>query len=303
MCPVPEVVLNQIEEGSDFLFVQKKLAQLNNWRMTPSFPHSELFEEDRLRRELFLMEARFVEKERAKIQREIKAVPRKLDEFMEWFEALRLNGPGQNSPLFPWLAEEATLEEMKWFIRQETAGEAGFEDLLAVTQVRIDPEAKLEMANNYWDEMGRGQKKGMHGPMLKNLVEEMEIPHDENGIVPEALALGNLMTAFAFNRRYAFLSIGALGVIELTAPGRAQLVHKGLRRLGLSPTAQRYYSLHAAIDIKHSADWNEKVIRPLIQANPRVLPFLAEGALLRLCAGQRCFERYMGEFGLFNSIQ
>ena len=37
----------------------------------------------------------------------------------------------------------------------------------------------------------------------------------------EALALGNMMIGLAANRYYAYQAIGALGVIELTAPGRA----------------------------------------------------------------------------------
>ena len=41
--------------------------------------------------------------------------------------------------------------------------------------------------------------------------------------MPEALALGNTMIALARNRRYAFHSIGALGVIEMTAPDARRL--------------------------------------------------------------------------------
>jgi hypothetical protein len=62
-------------------------------------------------------------------------------------------------------------EEMKWFLTQEVAGEAGFEDLTALTQVKLPPRAKLELARNYWDEMGRGNAKGMHGPLLATLAE------------------------------------------------------------------------------------------------------------------------------------
>ena len=52
---------------------------------------------------------------------------------------------------------------MLWFLTQEVAGEAGFDDLLAMTQVKMPVTAKLEMARNYWDEMGRGRDTAMHG--------------------------------------------------------------------------------------------------------------------------------------------
>jgi hypothetical protein len=34
-----------------------------------------------------------------------------------------------------YLAERATLEEMRWFLRQEVAGEAGFDDLVALMRL------------------------------------------------------------------------------------------------------------------------------------------------------------------------
>ena len=82
------------------------------------------------------------------------------DAFIAWFEELRENGPGQGDPLFPWLATTATREQMRWFLTQEVAGEAGFDDLLALTQIKMSERAKLEMARNFWDEMGRGAGKG-----------------------------------------------------------------------------------------------------------------------------------------------
>ena len=70
---------------------------------------------------------------------------------------------------------------MKWFIEQEVAGEAGFDDLLALTQIKMPEQAKLEMARNYWDEMGRGASKGMHGPMLERLARYLELePHSRH---------------------------------------------------------------------------------------------------------------------------
>ena len=107
---------------------------------------------------------------------------------------------------------------MRWFLTQEAAGEAGFEDLVAYAQVKLPARAKLELARNYWDEMGRGNPKGMHGPMLDRLVEALALEPAIDTTVWESLALANAMTAMATTRRYAFHAVGALGAIELTAP-------------------------------------------------------------------------------------
>lgn len=212
---------------------------------------------------------------------------------MEWFQELRNTGPGQNDPLFPWLAECATLDQMKYFLRQEVAGEAGFEDLTALTQLKMPTRIKLELARNYWDEMGRGDEKRMHGPMLSLLSEELGIKRGAKEVlVTETVALANLMIGMATNRRYAYHSLGALGVIEMTAPDRAKHVYQGLKRLGVSQGAQRYFLLHSTLDIKHSQAWNKEVIEPLVKENPTLGTWIAEGAFMRLNAGARCFERY-----------
>jgi hypothetical protein len=107
-----------------------------------------------------------------------------------------------------------------------------------------------------------------------------------------SLCLANAMTAMATQRRYAWHSVGALGVIELTAPGRADLVAKGLKRVGLSPKEARYFTLHAVLDVKHSEDWNREAIRPAVAEDPARATAMAEGALIRLRCGARCFEAY-----------
>jgi len=252
--------------------------------------------EGELARELAVrrVERAFVEAERQAIARELRAVPSEPTAFVSWFEELEKTGPGQHDPLFPWLAESATHQQMCWFLRQELAGEAGFEDLVALTQIKLPNRPKLELARNYWDEMGQGHETGMHGPMLGALAESLELRSSEE-TVWESLALSNLMVALATARHYAYQSVGALGVIELTAPGRSEHVNAGLKRLGVTGAARRYYALHATLDVRHSAAWNREVLHPLVASNSALAPLIAEGALLRLRAGQRCFERYRQE--------
>ena len=250
-------------------------------------------------REAQWAEPHFLASEYRDIRTQAESAPTDPAPFMEWFENLKKTGPGQGDPLFPWLAEEATYEQMRWFIGQEVAGEAGFEDLVALTQIRLETPVKLELARNYWDEMGRGNRKGMHGPMLGVLAEELELGETQlETIVPEALALGNLMVALAANRATAYHSLGCLGVVELTAPDRARAVYEGLKRLGISPTGQRYYLLHSTLDVQHSIQWNREALAPLLAARPECARAVAEGALLRLNAGARCFRRYRRELGL-----
>jgi hypothetical protein len=106
--------------------------------------------------------------------------------------------------------------------------------------------------------MGRGNPKGMHGPMLDVLIETLKLKPSIDTTVWQSLALANAMTAMATNRRYAWQSVGALGAIELTAPGRSAATAQALRRLGFSAEDRRYFDLHAVLDVKHSEPGTRK---------------------------------------------
>jgi pyrroloquinoline quinone (PQQ) biosynthesis protein C len=275
--------------------LHRRLARFNAARLKLDVPSLQW--EDDLAREydLRLLEGRCLEALRAAVRPAASSSAGDPAHFVQWFETLAHTGPGQQHPLFDWLAREATLAQMRWFLTQEAAGEAGFEDLLAYTQVKLPPRPKLECARNFWDEMGHGKESAMHGQMLDRMVRELDLHPTIDSTVWESLALANTMVGLATTRRYAYHAIGALGVIELTAPGRVRQVSAGMRRLGLSGRARAYFDLHAALDVSHARAWIREVIRPLVEADPGCGQFIAEGALMRLVCGERCFERYSEE--------
>ena len=276
----------------------RKLATFNTRRFAPALPAPGWEADVADQADMLLQEGEWLEGLRAHVSVRAAEAPRDPASFIAWFEELDRTGPGQGDPLFPWLAETATMEEFRWFLTQEVAGEAGFEDLTALTQVRLPQQPKLELARNYWDEMGRGNPKGMHGPMLEVLSHNLGLAPSADTTVWESLALANTMSGLAASRRYAYHSVGALGVIEQTAPGRAALVAQGLKRLGVPAGDRHYFDLHSVLDVKHSIAWNAEAGWPLVEMNPDFAPALAEGALMRLEAGAACFARYRRELGL-----
>ena len=275
--------------------LQHELAAFNRRRLLPGLPGESWKDDIDKDAELLVLEGEFIEREIALVRDRSAEAPTDPDGFDAWLTDLTVTGPGQGDPLFPWLAETCSMDEMKWFLTQEVAGEAGFEDLTALTQVKMPVGPKLELARNYWDEMGRGNEKGMHGPLLENLARTLGLHPSIENTIWESLALANTMAALAWNRRYAYHSIGALGIIEQTAPDRAAAVGRGLKRLGVPSGDRHYFDLHAILDVKHSIAWNAEAIRPLVEAKPGIAHAIAEGALLRLTCGARCFDRYRQE--------
>jgi pyrroloquinoline quinone (PQQ) biosynthesis protein C len=275
--------------------VQQRLARWNRDRLVPRLPDEGWQNDIRNDAAMLDLQGRFLELLRQQVAERAAAAPSGPAEFIAWFESLEADGPGQHDPLFEWLEARANLDQMRWYLLQEAAGEAGFDDLAAFTQVKLPPRIKLELARNYWDEMGRGNAKGMHGPMLHRLVEALDLNATIEDTVWESLALANAMTAMATRRDYAWHALGALGAIELTAPARSAAVAAGLKRLGVAPKVRLYFDLHATLDVKHSAAWNAEALAPAVEEDPRRAIAIAEGALMRLDCGARCFQRYRRE--------
>ena len=288
---------------NDPVSFHSSLAAFNLNRIAISTPSNEWEENLQSEIKFRMIEGRFLEKLRTSVTPLTRGCQGDADHFVSWFESLAEWGPGQHHPLFPWLADYASEAEMRWFLTQEAAGEAGFEDLVAYTQVKLPQQAKLECARNYWDEMGRGKPKAMHGPLLEAMVKGLDLKPSIATTVWESLALGNVMFGLATSRRYTYHSLGALGVIELTAPLRALHVARGMKRLNMPRKTRAYFDLHAVLDVLHSRAWIEQIIRPLVTDNPECAIYIAEGALMRLKCGQQCFDRYSQHFGIAEEMK
>lgn len=279
----------------DPVALHRGLAHFNKQRVAVATPTSDWRQHLKTELAWRSVEGEFLESLRVSVAPLLPQTGLEAGAFVGWFEALAQHGPGQQHPLFDWLAHTASYEDMCWFLRQEAAGEAGFDDLLAYTQVQLPIRPKLELARNYWDEMGHGKPKAMHGAMLANVVSELGLDARIDSTEWQPLALANTMLGMAASRRYTYHSIGALGAIELTAPTRVKRVSEGMRRLGMSGRVRAYFDLHAVLDVHHSQAWNAEVIAPLVDADPACGRFIAEGALMRLLCGQRCFDAYAGK--------
>jgi hypothetical protein len=134
--------------------LQHRLTALNHTRLEPCLPAEASRGDAAAHQALLEEEWHFLETARARVMPLAARAPADPAGFLLWFEALVLDGPGQGDRLFPWLASEATLPQMRWFLAQEVAGEAGFDDLTALTMLRMPVRPKLELARNSgmrWD--------------------------------------------------------------------------------------------------------------------------------------------------------
>ena len=93
---------------------QQALASWNHERLSPQFPSDDwqkLLERDF---RMLRLEGGFIEELRREVAAEAAEAPTDVEGFIAWFEALKEDGPGQEDPLFPWIAEQADREEISW---------------------------------------------------------------------------------------------------------------------------------------------------------------------------------------------
>jgi pyrroloquinoline quinone (PQQ) biosynthesis protein C len=178
-------------------------------------------------------------------------------------------------PVYDWLADEAGIDEIRWFLALEGGPDAGFDDLVATCQIGIDGDAKLELATNYWDEMGNGEDAAVHTNLYRRLVSALELPSvGEDELPMEALRRSILTGVLATNRRLQPELIGALGTIELQAGPRCRRVVRALLRVGAGEDARAFYEEHATADPRHGKEWLDRVVGTLGDR-----PFWASGMI------------------------
>jgi hypothetical protein len=271
--------------------LHRRLAEFNRLRLAPALDVTNWVQELRQEAELRMVEGHFIEAERAQVREAASRAPSQPSDFVGWLDSLREAATAQSNPFFQWLAERATHSEMSWFLAQELAGGDGLEDLLALVQVKQPWRAKIEMARNYWDEMGQGNATATGARLLEQLGYDL---HMDSTQLPawESLARSNLMLGLATNRRYAFQALGALAILEMTTATPSAHLNAGLRRLGFSGASCGYFEAREKLSPLRSHAWNQGVILPLVAQDSRSASAIAEGALMRLVADARCLRCY-----------
>jgi hypothetical protein len=219
------------------------------------------------------------------------ALPAVPEDFSTWFRDTAFSHPLYEHDLYSFVACEAERPQLEWFFRMECAGEAAFDDLVALAQVGTRGDVKMEMAANYWDEMGRGRAHAVHTHLFHKLVNGLGLQAPPASELPwQVLAGVNVMLWSCIARRNAFRAQGSLGAVELLAPQRCTRLVHGALRVGIPKKTVVYYGAHAVIDIGHAEGWLSHVIEPQVHAVPDSRFGIAEGLIVRADASLDYFD-------------
>jgi pyrroloquinoline quinone (PQQ) biosynthesis protein C len=140
----------------------------------------------------------------------------------------------------------------------------------------------MELATNYWDEMGNGDPSAVHTTLHDDLVSAIAMPRvplaDQPASALARAAFGGLL---ATNRWLQPEMLGALGLIELQAGPRCRLVLQAFDRCHAPAAAYPFYEVHAEVDPRHGKDWLDKAISPTVAERPEWGARIVRGALWR----------------------
>ncbi len=157
---------------------------------------------------------------------------------------------------------------MRFLLAQETSLDPRFDDILALIQLGTAGSEKIEIAGNYWDEMGNGEATNMHGALFAKALEALDVDdrYISDSLLLEAKLCGNLSAALTLSRRHYFKAIGYFGVTEYLAPRRFRSLIAAWRRLELPAEGIRYHDLHVEVDAGHAIGWFKNIIEPAVTA-------------------------------------
>ena len=192
--------------------------------------------------------------------------------------------------VYEWLAEDADREEIVEFLSMEGGPDGGFDDLVAACQIGLDGTAKLELAQNYWDEMGNGTLARVHTELHRKLTRALGLacpPRERQPV--EALERSVLTGLLATNRWLQPEMLGALGLLELQAGPRCRKVVAALGRIGAGEDALDFYAEHAAVDPRHGKDWVDKAVTPF-EGDARWAAGIVRGARWRSIVNAGFFD-------------
>lgn len=237
--------------------------------------------------------------------------PKSKNEFRAWYLSINEHYKSSVKSFFNYFSESASLEELALYLIFEQQIDGSFDDLVALAQVGIQGKAKMVLAENYWDEMGNGNEREVHTTMfsesvnyMKAILEKSRPKLDIANIIPTAaLANGNMLLMYANRRKFIPRLLGAIGILEDTAPDRFKATINLMKRYDLPKDVLRYHEIHVCCDTRHGEDILEQVLIPTVmEANEEFLNEVCKGVLIRLNVAIEYYKSMKSTFELLFKV-
>ncbi|HDS1737944.1 iron-containing redox enzyme family protein [Pseudomonas sp. BP8] len=231
-------------------------------------------------------------------------LPRSQAEFLEWYLMFEKKMNADIQYFIDYMRCCASAEEVAYYICMEEMVDGSFDDLMAMVQLGMPINCKMIAGENYWDEMGGGDYSAVHTTMFKTssaymrrILNGKDVSIDSPST--ECLMNGNILLMWALRREYNIRLVGAMGLVEGSAPVRFGATTAAMERLGLPKEVVAYHKAHISIDTHHSRAWYESLLKHYSSCGGAVLRELALGVSIRYNVAIR-YYKYM--YGAMRSL-
>ncbi|MFT7836790.1 iron-containing redox enzyme family protein [Saccharothrix sp. BKS2] len=227
----------------------------------------------------------------------VDAAPTTPAEYLSWLkQSARGHRVFKHPYYMKFIRNHATAAHLRKYVIQESVVDGRFDDLLALMQVGTAGPAKMEIANNFWDEMGNGKPAEVHTTLFNQLYDVFDItPQElEDSLTATALLSGNLAVLLCRYRRFYPEAVGFLGMTEWLVPDRFVQVVGAWERLGLPEVGIVYHRLHITVDSQHAAGWFHNIVSPSADS-AYMRRGIARGTLWRLNSSARYLDERLAE--------
>ncbi|MGE5827053.1 MAG: iron-containing redox enzyme family protein [Micromonosporaceae bacterium] len=235
----------------------------------------------------------------------LESAPAKPRAYLSWLKEVARGHRVFKHPYYTeFINRHAQAEDLRRYVIQESLIDGRFDDFLAMMQVGTAGAAKMEIANNFWDEMGNGRPEHVHTYLFNKIYEVFEISDEESEgqMTTTDLLSGNLAVLLCRYRSLYPEAVGFLGMTEWLAPDRFRNVVRAWERLGLPDVGIVYHRLHVTIDSKHAAGWFHNVVLPAANSE-HMRRGIARGSLWRLNSSARHLDERLTNVRTLSSAE
>ena len=210
-------------------------------------------------------------------------------------DELAAANPGVHHPLFAFLRDHATREQVEFFLRCDLIRNEVVDDEVAMLVVGLQGMQKAVVAANLWDECGRGRLEHFHTYWLRRLLEAGD---DWEGVLqfrPQqpwfSKITSNVFTALLTRASRRQMAYGCFLIFESWVEPHFRAILEGMRRVGMtSPDLTIYFAAHVAVDPRHSRELSDALRVQVPRLDAFALHDVLRGAQLAVQAGTRQFD-------------
>jgi hypothetical protein len=201
-------------------------------------------------------------------------------------------------PLSRFLERTATLAQFREFVTERSVYHLREADAHTWAIPRLAGAVKAALVEIQIDEYGGGQLPRMHAELFRTTMTCLGLDATYGAHVDTApavtLAYNNLMSLFGLHRRHRGALLGHLAAFEMTSSLPNRRYGNGLRRLGGTARATRFFDEHVEADAVHEQIAAHDLCGRFCAEHPEQVPAVLFGAACAL-AVDRLFAGYLLE--------